>query len=357
MQTLQTQCHLCKRRFRDRVTLLQHQRESQMCTSGRDSHFVVGRGEAAAALGGAVLVGLAAALGASAMMPKVAERYTLDADRSGSEEDAAAAAEAYAAHEAAAAKKEAVVETEARLHKLREEAEESVRAAEEAKLVAEKAAARKKLGCANMVEKIIEFERKLPFNGFKASHLFPNEPNFRHGDNDGLALASKEDLLLPAGWAWVDEWHVLKGSSANQSGTDSDGWMYAFNWGIEYAGSSSMMHCVRQRIWSRIRTTASTLRNGHEECMPNYQSDGNPDKGKQTATATLPSGTGSGNHDLKDLFEKNGIADILQRATEELGIKSASDLKFIEKDDLDALSWLAPVTKRKLLLLMAESHV
>ena len=91
--------------------------------------------------------------------------------------------------------------------------------------------------------------------------------------------------------------------------------------------------------------------------MPNYQSDGNPDKGKQTATATLPSGTGSGNHDLKDLFEKNGIADILQRATEELGIKSASDLKFIEKDDLDTLSWLTPVTKRKLLLLMAESHV
>ena len=77
---------------------------------------------------------------------------------------------------------------------------------------------------------------------------------------------------------------------------------------------------------------------------------------QQTATATLPSGTGSGN-DLKDLFEKNGIADILQRATEELGIKSASDLKFIEKDDLDTLSWLTPVTKRKLLLLMAESHV
>ncbi len=92
--------------------------------------------------------------------------------------------------------------------------------------------------------------------------------------------------------------------------------------------------------------------------MTNYKSDGNPDKGKQTVTATLPSGTGSGNHhDLKDLFEKNGIADILQRATEELGIKSASDLKFIEKDDLDTLSWLTPVTKRKLLLLMAESHV
>ena len=92
--------------------------------------------------------------------------------------------------------------------------------------------------------------------------------------------------------------------------------------------------------------------------MTNYLSDGNPDKGKQTATATLPNGAGSGNDiDLKELFERNGIGDIFQRATEELGIKSASDLKFIEKDDLDTLSWLTPVTKRKLLLLMAESHV
>jgi hypothetical protein len=269
--------------------------EAARAREEKDTALIEAENDAAAVLGGAVIVGGllagAVALGAAAMMPKVVERYTLDVDKSGAEE-----------------------------------------------------------------EKIIEFERKIPFKGFKASHLFPNEPNFRYGDGNGLALASKEDLLLPDGWKWVNEWHVLKGSSANQSGTDSDGWMYAFNWGIEYAGSSSMTHCVRQRIWSRIRTTASTLRNGHEVCMTNYESDGNPDKGKQTATATLPSGTGSGN-DLKDLFEKNGIADILQRATEELGIKSASDLKFIEKDDLDTLSWLTPVTKRKLLLLMAESHV
>jgi hypothetical protein len=92
--------------------------------------------------------------------------------------------------------------------------------------------------------------------------------------------------------------------------------------------------------------------------MTNDQSDGNPDKGKQTATATLPNGAGSGNDiDLKELFERNGIGDIFQRATEELGIKSAADLKFIEKDDLDTLRWLTPVAKRKILLLMTESHV
>ena len=88
--------------------------------------------------------------------------------------------------------------------------------------------------CAHAEEQIIEFERRIPFKGFKASHLFLNEPNFRYGDGNGVALASKEDLLLPDGWKWADEWHVLKGSSVNQSGTDSDGWMYAFNWGVVF---------------------------------------------------------------------------------------------------------------------------
>jgi hypothetical protein len=113
--------------------------------------------------------------------------------------------------------------------------------------------------CSHAEEKIIEFERRIPFKGFKASHLFLNEPNFRYGDGNGLALASKEDLLLPDSWKWDDDWHVLKGSSANQSGTDPDGWMYAFNWGIAYAGSFSMTHCVRRRIWSRRRTCTATF--------------------------------------------------------------------------------------------------
>jgi hypothetical protein len=108
-------------------------------------------------------------------------------------------------------------------------------------------------------EKIIEFERRIPFKGFKASHLFLNEPNFRYGDGNGIVIESKEDLRLPDGWKWADEWHVLKGYQANQSGTDPDGWMYAFNWGIAYAGSFSMTHwhCVRRRIWSRHRTCAA----------------------------------------------------------------------------------------------------
>jgi hypothetical protein len=43
-------------------------------------------------------------------------------------------------------------------------------------------------------------KHKVPFTDFSASHLFPNEPKFKRGDQTDLALASKEDLMLPAGW-------------------------------------------------------------------------------------------------------------------------------------------------------------
>lgn len=102
-------------------------------------------------------------------------------------------------------------------------------------------------------ERMIEYERKVPFKGFSARHLFPNEPKFKRGDGHDLALASKEDLMLPAGWRWKEDWVVVTGAVANARGTDKDGWMYAFNWGSEYSASAKMSHCVRRRIWQRTR--------------------------------------------------------------------------------------------------------
>ena len=105
-------------------------------------------------------------------------------------------------------------------------------------------------------ERIIECERKLPFKGFAPGHLFPNEPNFRRGDGSDLALRTKEDLLLPAAWTWLDgDWSVLTGARANTSGTDSDGWMYAFNWAGDdrYVSRGGLKECVRRRIWIRRR--------------------------------------------------------------------------------------------------------
>ena len=105
-------------------------------------------------------------------------------------------------------------------------------------------------------ERIIECERNLPFKGFAPGHLFPNEPNFRRGDGSDLALRTKEDLLLPAAWTWLDgDWSVLTGARANTSGTDSDGWMYAFNWAGDdrYVSRGGLKECVRRRIWIRRR--------------------------------------------------------------------------------------------------------
>jgi hypothetical protein len=109
-------------------------------------------------------------------------------------------------------------------------------------------------------ERIIEYERKLPFKGFSSGHLFPNEPNFRRSDRIGLALSSKEDLLLPAAWTWLDgDWSVVTGAKANASGTDRDGWMYAFNWAGDdgYGATGGMKDCVRRRIWSRRRVPST----------------------------------------------------------------------------------------------------
>ena len=106
-------------------------------------------------------------------------------------------------------------------------------------------------------ERIVEYERKIPFKGFSASHLFPNEPKFKRDDQSDVALTSKEGLMLPVGWTWAHDWSVATGAIANSKGTDKDGWMYAFNWGSEYAASAKLTHCVRRRIWHRTRENRS----------------------------------------------------------------------------------------------------
>jgi hypothetical protein len=104
--------------------------------------------------------------------------------------------------------------------------------------------------CKNVEETVVEYQRKIPFKGFSARHLFPNEPALKRGN---VALASKEDLVLPDCWRWKDDWCVVTGSAANAPGTDKDGWMYAFNWGSDYAASAKMTDCIRRRIWKRTR--------------------------------------------------------------------------------------------------------
>ena len=61
-------------------------------------------------------------------------------------------------------------------------------------------------------EIIIEYARKVPFKGYAASHLFPSEPLFKRGEGSGLAISSKEDLLLPVGWRWDGDWCLLQGT-------------------------------------------------------------------------------------------------------------------------------------------------
>ena len=130
-------------------------------------------------------------------------------------------------------------------------------------------------GSGDVEEKMIEYERKVPFRGFSSKHLFPNEPPFKRGDGvwpdtpgcsaSDIALLSKEGLLLPAGWRWAGLWRAQTGP-----GTDAEGWMYAFNWGVgSYAASGQANHFVRRRLWSRTRTCVAgerTHQGSADEC-------------------------------------------------------------------------------------------
>ena len=72
----------------------------------------------------------------------------------------------------------------------------------------------------------------------------------------------RQDLLLPASWTWMDvDWSVLTGTRANASGTDSDGWMYAFNWAGDngYEARGGMKDCVRRRLWIRRRVAYTAM--------------------------------------------------------------------------------------------------
>jgi 5-methylcytosine-specific restriction endonuclease McrA len=135
-----------------------------------------------------------------------------------------------------------------------------------------------------ITERIIEYERRLPFKNFTNKHLFPNEPNFRNGDSSNLALQAKDDFALLAGWKWIDnEWSVLMGTEANSSGTDNNGWMYAFNWAGDkgYSSKCNMKDLVRKRIWIRRRIPLISYNNINE----NKSSENKPRKKKAIPAA------------------------------------------------------------------------
>lgn len=60
--------------------------------------------------------------------------------------------------------------------------------------------------------------------------------------------------------------------------------------------------------------------------------------------------TRGGAAELERVFDKHGLAaDVCKRVCDELGARSASDLRFIEPKDLDPLTWLSAVQRFKIL--------
>ena len=57
---------------------------------------------------------------------------------------------------------------------------------------------------------------------------------------------------------------------------------------------------------------------------------------------------------LEALFEKHGLGNLFHKIREELALEDMSDLQFIRREDLEALPWLKPIPKNKLLALISE---
>ena len=70
----------------------------------------------------------------------------------------------------------------------------------------------------------------------------------------------------------------------------------------------------------------------------------------QTKTGFPPAMSGA----LEALFEKHGLGNLFHKIREELALEDMSDLQFIRREDLEALSWLKPIPKNKLLALISE---
>ena len=57
---------------------------------------------------------------------------------------------------------------------------------------------------------------------------------------------------------------------------------------------------------------------------------------------------------LEASFETHGLGNLFHKIREELGLEDMSDLHFIRREELDAVPWLRPIPKNKLLALISE---
>jgi hypothetical protein len=58
---------------------------------------------------------------------------------------------------------------------------------------------------------------------------------------------------------------------------------------------------------------------------------------------------------LEDLFGKYDLADMMEKVCQELGVDNVKDLTYVEKKDVEALTWLKPIQQNKILRLLGLS--
>jgi len=131
-----------------------------------------------------------------------------------------------------------------------------------------------------VIEMVFENQRSSVLNNFSSENLQKNDKCGPWSNRYGVPC-SKEDVKLPKSneWFWMTDWIIdLKSPNVNKQ----DGWQYAKSfeekpdsWYNEpIKGISSIVGCVRRRIWIRIRKRKYVPNNTINNNSTNYIDEG-----------------------------------------------------------------------------------
>jgi hypothetical protein len=103
--------------------------------------------------------------------------------------------------------------------------------------------------CKVKVYEIYENQRYFPGSGW-GKHLLPSDRGV-WTDVKGHAQQAKGEIMLPSGWAWINDWIVATEDA------DEAGWEYALDFPREFSSKHGPTKVVRRRAWRRVAQHAT----------------------------------------------------------------------------------------------------
>ena len=145
------------------------------------------------------------------------------------------------------------------------------------------------LATSSVAVKVYENQRFFPITGW-SKHLLPTD-RAAWSTEDGSKQARKEDVVLPFGWKWVDDWKI----EVTQS-TDKEGFSYAIDFPrTTWSSSAGLTNFVRRRCWTRTMSVNDAASVSYQEILGDPLSPGGPSLSSASAQSNSnPNNNGHG---------------------------------------------------------------